>query len=112
MQTTQREWPRTPCVAQSTSEIMKKLGQSSQEIGNGIKVITQQTNLIALNATIEAARAGEAGKRLALAEILPENYQFLQQNVYSQVASCWKTLGIIFSRVVWRPSSSNSVLRP
>ena len=53
----------------STNETVKKLGESSQEIGNVIKVITsiaQQTNLLALNATIEAARAGEAGKGFAV----------------------------------------------
>ena len=56
-------------VAQMTNETMKKLGESSLEIGNVIKVITsiaQQTNLLALNATIEAARAGEAGKGFAV----------------------------------------------
>src|SRR5208282_5958864 len=53
----------------STNETVKNLGESSQEIGNVIKVITsiaQQTNLLALNATIEAARAGEAGKGFAV----------------------------------------------
>ncbi len=56
-------------MAQSTNDTMRKLGESSMEIGNVIKVITsiaQQTNLLALNATIEAARAGEAGKGFAV----------------------------------------------
>jgi len=56
-------------TAGATNETMKKLGASSGEIGNVIKVINsiaQQTNLLALNATIEAARAGEAGKGFAV----------------------------------------------
>jgi methyl-accepting chemotaxis protein len=55
--------------AAATSDTMTKLGQSSLEIGQVVKVITsiaQQTNLLALNATIEAARAGEAGKGFAV----------------------------------------------
>jgi methyl-accepting chemotaxis protein len=55
--------------ANSTNVTVGKLGESSTEIGNVIKVITsiaQQTNLLALNATIEAARAGEAGKGFAV----------------------------------------------
>lgn len=54
---------------EDASLTMEKLGNSSAEIGNVIKVITsiaQQTNLLALNATIEAARAGEAGKGFAV----------------------------------------------
>jgi methyl-accepting chemotaxis protein len=55
--------------AEETNQTVARLGQSSTEIGNVIKVITsiaQQTNLLALNATIEAARAGEAGKGFAV----------------------------------------------
>jgi methyl-accepting chemotaxis protein len=56
-------------VAETTTITVSKLGESSCEIGQVIKVITsiaQQTNLLALNATIEAARAGEAGKGFAV----------------------------------------------
>jgi methyl-accepting chemotaxis protein/HPt (histidine-containing phosphotransfer) domain-containing protein len=56
-------------VAETTTATVFKLGESSTEIGQVIKVITsiaQQTNLLALNATIEAARAGEAGKGFAV----------------------------------------------
>ncbi|MFZ0146445.1 MAG: PAS domain S-box protein, partial [Candidatus Sulfotelmatobacter sp.] len=56
-------------VAETANSTVSKLGDSSTEIGQVIKVITsiaQQTNLLALNATIEAARAGEAGKGFAV----------------------------------------------
>jgi methyl-accepting chemotaxis protein len=56
-------------MAEQTNATMSRLGASSVEIGNVVKVITsiaEQTNLLALNATIEAARAGEAGKGFAV----------------------------------------------
>ncbi|OYP31703.1 methyl-accepting chemotaxis protein [Rhodopirellula sp. MGV] len=56
-------------AARSTTETISRLGRSSTEIGEMIRVINsiaEQTNLLALNATIEAARAGEAGKGFAV----------------------------------------------
>jgi len=56
-------------TAQAANITVTKLGDSSTEIGEVVKVITsiaRQTNLLALNATIEATRAGEAGKGFAV----------------------------------------------
>jgi methyl-accepting chemotaxis protein len=56
-------------VTEATNAIIAKLGRSTSEIGDVIKLITsiaEQTNLLALNATIEAARAGEAGRGFAV----------------------------------------------
>ena len=56
-------------LAENTYATINKLGESSSQIGDVVRMITsiaQQTNLLALNAAIEAARAGEAGKGFAV----------------------------------------------
>jgi len=54
---------------EATAEVVNRLGNRSQEIGQILKVIdevTDQTSLLALNAAILAAQAGEHGKGFAV----------------------------------------------
>ena len=55
--------------AQETARAIKRLGESSQEVGNIVQLINDiadRTSILALNASIQAAMAGDAGRGFAV----------------------------------------------
>ena len=80
---------------QDTSKRIKRLGESSQEIGDIVSLINEiadQTNILALNAAIQASMAGEAGRGFA---VVADEVQGLAERsaaATKQIASLVKTI--------------------
>ncbi|SCM83789.1 Chemotaxis sensory transducer [uncultured Sporomusa sp.] len=73
-----------------SAQVITKLGERSQEIGqivDTISGISGQTNLLALNAAIEAARAGEQGRGFAVVAEEVRNLAEQSQQAAKQIAT-------------------------
>ncbi|MEN8130076.1 MAG: methyl-accepting chemotaxis protein [Pseudomonadota bacterium] len=80
---------------QETSKRIKRLGESSQEIGDIVSLINEiadQTSILALNAAIQASTAGEAGRGFA---VVADEVQRLAEragNATKQIETLVKTI--------------------
>lgn len=80
---------------QDTSKRIKRLGESSQEIGDIVSLISDiadQTNILALNAAIQAAMAGDAGRGFAVVADEVQRLAERSANAAKQVAGLVKTI--------------------
>lgn len=80
---------------QETSKRIKRLGESSQEIGNIVELIediADQTNILALNAAMQAAMAGEAGRGFAVVADEVQRLAERSTNATRQIETLVKTI--------------------
>ena len=80
---------------QDTSKRIKRLGESSQEIGDIVSLINEiadQTNILALNAAIQAAMAGEAGRGFAVVADEVQRLAERSATATKQIANLVKTI--------------------
>ena len=80
---------------QETSKRIKRLGESSQEIGNIVELIndiSEQTNILALNAAIQAASAGEAGRGFAVVADEVQSLAERASNATKQIETLVQTI--------------------
>ncbi len=80
---------------QETAKRIKRLGESSQEIGEIVELITditEQTNVLALNAAIQAASAGEAGRGFSVVAEEVQRLAERSQEATKQIGAIVKTI--------------------
>ena len=80
---------------QETSKRIKRLGESSQEIGDIVEIIndiSEQTNILALNAAIQAAMAGDAGRGFAVVADEVQRLAERSGNATKQIEALVKTI--------------------
>ncbi|MFP4244575.1 MAG: methyl-accepting chemotaxis protein, partial [Ectothiorhodospira sp.] len=80
---------------QETSKRIKRLGESSQEIGDIVSLITDiadQTNILALNAAIQASSAGEAGRGFAVVADEVQRLAERSSNASKRIEALVKTI--------------------
>jgi methyl-accepting chemotaxis protein len=80
---------------QEAARAIKRLGESSQEIGNIVQIIndiSDRTSILALNASIQAAMAGDAGRGFAV--VADEVQRLAEQSTNStkQIETLVKTI--------------------
>jgi twitching motility protein PilJ len=80
---------------QETAKRIKRLGESSQQIGEIVALITdiaEQTNILSLNAAIQAAMAGEAGRGFAVVADEVQRLAERSSEATKQIAELVKTI--------------------
>ncbi|MEK7207153.1 MAG: methyl-accepting chemotaxis protein [Pseudomonadota bacterium] len=80
---------------QETAKRIKRLGESSQQIGEIVELINdiaEQTNILSLNAAIQAAMAGEAGRGFAVVADEVQRLAERSAEATKQIAELVKTI--------------------